>query len=173
MTEFLRRYFSDAYSKPRSRGKTKPFTVRTSLPSYSTVPSCTPVAPYVHHIAHPYPDATPPQHPQFTRQNHHTVSSILLQILVLAKQYYTYYFTPLYYYYALLKKYYQQYSYHWLEVALCRSLFFLKTRSSSSLSVQEQLLKKRNLHQTYKFFKFSKPGCSCSQYGGQEKSCGD
>ena len=41
ITEFLRQYFSDAYSKPRSRGKTKPFTVRTSLPSYSTVP-CAP-----------------------------------------------------------------------------------------------------------------------------------
>ena len=65
ITEFLRRYFGDAYSKPRSRGKTKPFTVRTSLPSYSTVP-CTPIAPYVHHTAHSYPDATP-QHPQFTR----------------------------------------------------------------------------------------------------------
>ena len=40
ITEFLRRYFSDAYSKPRSRGTTKtkkPFTVRTSLPSYSDV----------------------------------------------------------------------------------------------------------------------------------------
>ena len=32
ITEFLRRFFGDAYSKPRSRGKTKPFTVRTSLP---------------------------------------------------------------------------------------------------------------------------------------------
>ena len=38
ITEFLRRYFGDAHSKPRSsRGKTKLFTVRTSLPSYSTV----------------------------------------------------------------------------------------------------------------------------------------
>ena len=42
-----------------------PSARRSSSYYRSTVP-CTPVAPYVHHTAHPYPDATP-QHPEFTR----------------------------------------------------------------------------------------------------------